>query len=172
MYTLADTLSREIPWLVCSHLQFWKRSVNTSLNRPFFVQELLVVSTWCVSTGKAVYISISSAKRKQIKTISTTASACQLWWPRCITYFPVERVKSAVPFFHALLVTGRQNFDRVHIVRLDVLHQSVIGYGHFDHSRVVIIHSTWARLKKRNTMQTLAQQRCTCYLGLSSVTRL
>lgn len=59
------------------------------------------------------------------------------------TYFSVKRVESAVPFLHELMVIDGQHLNRVHVMRLDVLHQSVIRYSNLDHDCEAVIFNVW-----------------------------
>lgn len=75
-------------------------------------------------------------------------SKCMLRNPKTSdnTYFSVKRVESAVPFLHELMVIDRQHLNRVHVMRLDVLHQSVIGYSNLDHDCAAVIFNVWHKL--------------------------
>lgn len=88
------------------------------------------------------------------------------------TYFSVKRVESAIPFLHELMVIDGQHLNRVHVMRLDVLHQSVIGYSNLDHDCAAVIfnvrHTNARRPRPTSTCQRLFgpsndwQQRARC----------
>lgn len=58
---------------------------------------------------------------------------------RLKVYLSVKRMKSTIPFFHALLDARWQHLDCVNIVRLDVVHQPVLRYGDFSHIYMAMV---------------------------------